>query len=379
MRITRPLILAAALFVANGLQASTPVGQVQSFGLNNGLILELYNVAQQNNGVVSSYPAGLNPAVVQATVKNVGAQAGPLCFQIVLQEPGVTCSDTSGASLVWSPVISTKMSIQPGETRSLGAADFETSGSFQGALCSSFEADFKKDFEDVSIEDLPKVVDRLLKRRFQVCLVPVSCGGGSNAPSVSDAKSQCSVLTLFQANPGAQASVAGIIYPHNNGVPSCNLNFLWTPALYPGLSSSEISYTLEVRADGSEEVIARVDVPAGQNFYQWSARDRALEPGQKYWWRVISRKAKNGAPFGGQDGRGWNIQKWFICGEAPGKCRVTLADLDRFVQANAKPEVRDALKGFLVKAITDGQLDDAALCRLINGKAKVNAITVIKK
>jgi hypothetical protein len=213
--------------------------------------------------------------------------------------------------------------------------------------------------------------------------VPVYCGGTASG-AASDPGQACTIMTLFQPNPGAQASVAMIIYPHNNGVPDCNLNFLWTPALYPGLSGTDIVYTVEVLkdADGQPgESIERVDVPAGQTFYTWSARDRALTPGQKYWWRVISRKAKGGATFGGPDGRGWNIQKWFVCGESQAQqtCHYTLADLDKYVQANAKPEVRAALKGFLIQSITDGKMDDVAVCRLLSGAARLESISVTKK
>lgn len=386
MRAFKALLLGTTLLLAAFVSAAAvappaPAGQVQSFSINTSLIFELYNVAQQNNGNVSSYPAGMNPAVVQATVKNIGSSDAQLCFQIVVQEDGKTCADSGGASLVWSPVITTKDAIKAGETRSLGASDFTTqAGGYQGNLCNSFEDDLKNDFQDVDPSKLGSVVDKLLKRKFKVCLVPVDCAAGSNDPSVADQRAQCSSFTLFQPNPGAQAQVGVLIYPHNNAVPNCNLNFLWTPALYPGLSASEVKYVLEVLEDQGGEPYARVQIPAGQTFYQWSPRDPQLKAGTKYYWRVISLKAKTGAPFGGPDGRGWNIMKWFTCGadQAAEQCHFNLADLDRYVQQNAKPEVRDALKGFIIKALAGGDLKDPAICHLINGQATLTGITVTK-
>lgn len=376
MRTIKTLLAAALLALPLALKASV-AHTVSSFGINQALIFELYNVAQQNNGQVTSWPAGMNSAVIQATVTNNGAP-GKLCFQVVVTEPGSVCS---GGNVVWSPIITTKDVIQSGETRVLTAADFELqAGSGGGSFCTNFEEQIKKDFENFDPGQIQKAVDMFLKRRFQICLVPVVCNHPASSPA-TPGTGNCTVFTLFQANPGAQAQVGVLIYPHNNAVPDCNINFLWTPALFPGLSAADIYYTLEVREGLEGEPLARVDVPAGQTYYQWSGRDRALKPGQKYHWRIVSKKKKSGQPFGGPDGRGWNIQKWFVCGsdQAASKCRYTLEDLDRFVQQNAKPEVRDALKGFLIKAISSGQLDDPAVCRLLSGKARLNSISVTRK
>lgn len=377
MRKFKNLIAALLISIPMPLLAAPGAqGQVSSFTVNSGLIFELYNTAQQTNGVVTSWPSNMNAAFIQATVKNIGASDGPLCFQVVVQEVGSPCAN---ANVVWSPIITTKDIIKAGEQRTLSALDFEIgSGQGGGDFCVDFEDQIKKDFENFNPSDLQKAVDMFLKRHFSICLVPVYCGADASIPA-APGSGNCSVFTLFQPNPGAQAQVAVQIYPHNNAVPDCSINFLWTPALYPGLGANDVIYTLELREDLDGPVFASADVPAGQTYYQWSARDRALTQGQKYYWRIISKKAKNGQPFGGPDGRGWNIQKWFTCGESQAKCRYTLEDLDRFIQTNASPDVREKLKGFKIKAIKSGQLDDPAICRLLNGKARVNSYNVTKQ
>ena len=62
MRAFKALLLGTALLLPAFVFA-TPPGEVQSFSINTSLIFELYNVAQQHNGSVTSYPAGMNPAV----------------------------------------------------------------------------------------------------------------------------------------------------------------------------------------------------------------------------------------------------------------------------------------------------------------------------
>ncbi len=379
MRPIKMIITALAIALPwTGFAALTADHKVTSFTINQGLIFELYNTAQQTQGAVTTWPANMNSAVIQATVKN-GATDRKLCFQVVVQETGSVCA---GNNLVWSPIISTKDVIPANSTRVLTASDFEISaqGNGGGNFCTDFEAQIKKDFEKIDPSSIGKVVDMFLKRNFSVCLVPVDCSHNASSPA-TPGQGNCSNFTLFQSNPGAQAQVGVLIYPHNNSVPDCAVNFLWTPALYPGLSGNEVRYTLEVLEDTDGEPLARIDVDAGQTYYQWSPRDRALTPGKKYYWRVISKLASTGQPFGGPDGRGWNIQKWFTCGEsqAEAKCRYTLEDLDRWVKANAQPDVREALKGFMIKAINSGQLDDPAVCRLLSGKARLGSVSVTKK
>ena len=389
-KLLKGIIVAALLSLVSNGRASSAPGEVQSFTIKNGLILELFNVAQQNNGNVASWPAGLNPAVVQATVQNISGTDQPLCFQLVVQEVGVPCSSTvtPGASLVWSPVISTKDVIKAGETRALTAIDFvaDAGNAFEGALCTSFQDSLENDFQGTDAADFPKVVDRLLKRVYKVCLVPVACGGGSNNPVVSAPGMQCSSLTLIQPNPGAQASVAMLIYPHNNEVPFGTLNFLWTPALYPGLSSDRIRYVIEIAEQLQGEPLARIAVPKGQTFYQWSPRDKDLEAGKQYYWRVISMNA-SGATFGGPDGRGWNIQKWFrVKGGTTGPCSYTLADLEHYVNSHAQGNVKAFIKGMGLKnlRLPEGSTgttlyNDPDICALLSGKAELKAINVSKK
>lgn len=369
--------LAAALVALPlALKSSAPQHTVSSFTINTALIFELYNVAQQNNGTVTTWPAGMNSAVVQAVVRNDGPE-GQLCFQVVVREPGSACS---GQNVVWSPTLRTREAVKSGETRTLTAADFDLdSGSGGGSFCTEFEEQIKRDFERFDPGQIQKAVDMFLKRRFEVCLLPVVCGWDGSY--VSGNQGACSVFTLFQGNPGMQAQAALPIHPHNGPVPDCNVNFLWTSAMHSKLGAGQVAYTLELREGLEGEPLARVEVPAGQTHYQWSARDRALEPGKRYHWRVISRNARNGQPFGGPDGRGWNAQKWFSCGgdQSLDKCRYSLEDLDRFVQANADPKVREALRDLRIQAVASGKLDDPEVCRLLSGKARLSSVQVTRK
>lgn len=378
MKLIKSLIALALLAVPLSLRASAlPQGKAQTFAINTGLIFELYNVAQQNSGQVTQWPASMNSAVVQATVQNIGSAAGQLCFQLVVQETNSSCS---GGNIVYSPIIRTKASIAAGETKALTASDFEldSNSTGNGVLCSAFQNELESQFKNIDPSKLNDVVQQFLKRRFKICLVPVQCGGTAGTPAV-DPNSACTDFTLFSGNPGSKAQVAVLIFPHNNAVADCNLNFLWTPAQYPGLSNSDINYILELRDDVDGNLIESVTITGGQTYYQWSARNRVLTPGQKYYWRLVSVNAKTGQPFGGTDNRGWNITKWFICGTQSTTCHYSLDDLDKFVQMNGDAAVKQGLTGFKIANITEGQLDDPVICRLLAGTLKFTKISVTKK
>jgi hypothetical protein len=265
-----------------------------------------------------------------------------------------------------------KEPIGPGKTVILNANSFNFSGNYSG----NFSADTTR-FENATAEEIPKIVAELMKRRFRVCLYDVS------APTEGD----CTDLEIFTSAPGAKASCAVLIYPHNNGIPNGFPNFLWTPAIYPGVTSSKIDYTLEVLEDGSNEPFARVDVKDGSTFYQWGANDRTLMPGRKYQWRVVSKLASNGKPIGGQSGQGWNVQKWFQVAAAQGQgvddgpCSYTLEQLADFVKTQSTaPEVNAALKDFKISRVVSRQgLNDPAICRLLKDKKNFLGVVVVKR
>ncbi len=168
------------------------------------------------------------------------------------------------------------------------------------------------------------------------------------------------------------SSVPILIYPHNNEVPSALVNFMWTPALSPSLTQSQISYLLEVmEEDPATEPIQRIRIPAGQTFYQWSAADVLLRSGVKYYYRVRALDA-NGNPFGGRDGSGSNMVKWFFINPMDGG--LTLADLDRLVRAasDKEPSVHDKISGLKIKRLVEpSQLSDPLLRQWKEGSARV--------
>lgn len=351
--------------------------KVDGLTFNTQLMLEMYNVASQNNNVITSYPANLNPGVVTVRVTNLDTvNAATPCFQVVVNEPGSACG-----KVVDGPVLQVKDPIPAGKTVMLNANSFIVSGTYNGKLCQAFEDEMKSQFDGGDVSKLQSALQQFLKRRFQVCLIeaPGCTGPGSGSQSCAD-------FEIFTSAPGSKASCSVLIYPHNNGVPNGFPNFLWTPAIYPGKTGADISYTLEVLEDGSNEAFTRIDIPAGQTYYQWGANDRTLLPGRKYQFRVISKLAASGQLIGGQNGQGWNTMKWFEIAATKGAsvdegpCSYTLEQLAAFVQANAgNPDVATALKGFKLSAVTSKQgLNDPAICRLLKDKKKLLGVTVVK-
>jgi hypothetical protein len=373
MRTLRAFLAVALLALPLSL-AAAGVGQVKSFGINMALVIELYNSVDQTTGQITQWPPNLNNAVVQATVYNDTGVDQKLCFIAVLQELNPSCTSNS---LVWTPTLTTKAVIKAGATVPLSASDFElASGSGQGQFCPTF----KDEFQNVDPSKAQELLQQFMNRKFKACLVPVVCGTAASAtPPTISAASACTSLTIFTGSPGAVAQVAMLISPHNNAVPDCNLTFLWIPALSPNLTAAQISYVLEVReAEEDGLLVASINVPAGQTYYTWSPRDRTLTPGQKYWWRVIGFDP-SGKTFGGPYDRGWNITKWFICGNQVNSCHYSLADVDRFVQANAGADQLGLLKGLAIKAIAEGKMDDPEICKLLSGQVKFTKISVTKK
>jgi len=175
-------------------------------------------------------------------------------------------------------------------------------------------------------------------------------------------------------NPGADCSVAVIVYPHNNAVYSAFPTLVWVPAQHRSCTQPDLSYLVEVmRDDEGSAPYARIRVPKGQSFYQWQAGDPVIEPGHKYYWRVVGLDC-NGNPFCGPSDRGWNIIKWFIF-EGQGGCHYSLADVDDFIRKNASPDIREKLKHYLAKSLAKpGGLSDPFVCRILSGQIKLNSI-----
>ena len=86
------MLVFALLFGAVSLQAGGPMLEVKGLTFNTQLMLEMYNVSQQNgnNGQINSYPANLDPGVVTVRVTNLDqGQAVTPCFQVLVREPGI--------------------------------------------------------------------------------------------------------------------------------------------------------------------------------------------------------------------------------------------------------------------------------------------------
>ena len=376
-RKSAALSLALILFASRVLMAGTGIS-IQAFTINSNIIIEMYNQAQQHNGQVTSYPDNMNPAVITATIKNASTSAVTPCFRMTVKQQSAPASCGASQTIVTSPLFTAKVALAAGETKVFTAADFTSSGNYQGLFCDAAKDQFKKDFGDVDKDNIGKVVEKLLKEQFLICLSEADCSSGTLDPSVQ----ACSNFTIFTPNPGATESTAVLIYPHNNALPNCNINFLWTPGSKPGLTPADISYILDISEQMDGASFTSIEIPAGQTYYQYGAKDPVLTEGKQYYWRVIAQDATTKKKIGGQNGSGWNVQKWFRCGaaqEGSQACRYTLADLDALVQNRGTQEVKDALKGMKpVRLVTPDTFDDTDLCKVLSRQADLKAINVTK-
>src|SRR5688572_21169688 len=117
--------LLAAVLSLGARSAEALMVDTMGFKINPQLIISLYNVAQQTNGVINSYPAGLDETVITVTVVNKDTQnpASP-CFRIDVYE------ENSASPVVTGGELRLKTPLNPGETRMATAGSFEVSGSF---------------------------------------------------------------------------------------------------------------------------------------------------------------------------------------------------------------------------------------------------------
>ncbi|MES2201786.1 MAG: hypothetical protein V4498_06010 [candidate division FCPU426 bacterium] len=393
--LIRTALAAAGLSLAAHAAAVIQPVQIVAFTLNPALLISLANVASQNSGVITEYPADLNPAVLQVTLANHTAYEYAPCFAVEITEPGgnYSCSEETSldaVTLVRGGMITLKTPLNPGETRLCSAADFVVSGTFSGNVNQCFQKDLEDQFKSSGDSgeggsggggsSTQSSVTGLLKKNFQVCLRQVDCSSGAPGSPYPGSVPACDRFSVFNAQPGNIASVPILIYPHNNEVPTPLVNFSWTPAMHMTLRQDQISYFLEVmEEDPSTEPIQRIRIPAGQIFYVWGASDRDLRSGVKYYYRVRCLDG-NGNPFGGRDGSGSNMVKWFTI-KSQGNF-MTLSDLDRIVRAAARGQVSvsqklDALK---IKNLVDpANLSDPLFQQLKDGRARITGIAVVRK
>jgi hypothetical protein len=358
-----------------------PTGiKIQSFVLNSSLILEMYNQAQQYNGKVTSYPADLDPAVLSATITNPTNASITPCFVLTVQDNSVNCAnDPNGPYMVTSPPITAKTALAPGQTRVFTAADFETTGNYQGNFCDAEKTALNSDFNGIKPGDASAVIAKLLQHQFIVCLREAACSTGGTV----GVQFACSPFTLMTPNPGAVESCPVLIYPHNNDVPDSNVNFIWTPAIKSGLSPSDIAYELVISEFMDGAALTSIEIPAGQTYYSYSAKDYVLTPGVQYYYHVIAKDAKSGALIGGQSGNGWCVIKWFRFGAATatGACHYGLTDLDAMVQNRGTADVKAALAGMHPVSLVSpaDTFNDQDLCDLLARIDDLKAINVTKK
>lgn len=360
---------------------------VESITINSGYFIEMYNAASQSNGQISSYPASMNASLIQVRLSNnnglPGAVAYQPCFAVRVFE---RMSDGTRVPVVCGGLLRSKITLNVGETRTLSAADFDTEGSFSGQIDQNFRNKLESDFKDTDPSKMQQIISGFMQRTFEVCLVPYDCTWGlsinqdGSCYANVDENSACGELRILSGQPGADASVAMLIAPHNSAVDSKYPMFVWSPAQKKGLAANEIGYILELLEDQAGSPVYRVPantIGRGTSFYQWKPGDHNLEAGKQYWWRIVSVDTTD-VPFGGPSNRGWNTQKWL---KVANTVRATLPQLhDAVMRAAAKdPAVTTALEGFTIKAAAQPtDLSDPALTGLVDGSVEITSIKVRK-
>jgi hypothetical protein len=90
-------------------------------------------------------------------------------------------------------------------------------------------------------------------------------------------------------------------------------------------------------------------------------------------------------PVGGQNGQGWNTEKWFIYNTdtnalEAGPALVNYGQLDVLIQSQAKPPVKLALTGMNLESIVPlSDLADPDLLYLLSHPSEITNITVVKQ
>ena len=377
--------LAGALLVAPALSRAVPAlppVNVESMSFDINALWKIYNSAKQTNGTITEWPKELadQAGVVVAQVKNTDPNNSITpYFRVSIAETSANCANSEVA---YGPILQLKDPLGPGELRTLNAASFTlASGGANGQFCQAFEDDIKSKLEGVDASKIQDAINLFNTKNFLVCLQ--QCMGATDGTPYPGAVRGCTSLKLFSANNVVnQTIVAMLIYPHNNNVPNPYPNFVWAPAILSAeLGHTDVWYTLEITEQGQEAPYASIDIdqPNAQ-FYQYKGSDKALVPGKSYCWKVISQVKIGGVkkPVGA-NGRGWNIVKCFtVDGKADAACHYTKEDLDKWLQENGEPGIKEKLKGQTIKNILD-VTNDPVICRLLAGQVHFTSIKVVKQ
>jgi hypothetical protein len=299
------------------------------------------------------------------------------CIQVFVK-------DDTGTVILWGCPVQTKNPVPAGKRVVLNALDFTTNDvvSFSGG----FNQNFDSDIANVKNQDQGiAIAKKYLAKNFQACAQIIQCGlqCGSGL-AVSADPGACCFLTIMAGQPGAHCVAAAPISPVNKEVGSGLPFFSWTPARDTLNANAAITYTLELmEGTPDSEPKQRADIPAGAASLQWNAVSYALQCGVKYYWRVISRE--NGTPFCGTQGQGSSAINWFTlsckkCGPfTPGEADGIARDKAKGAGSSTELEsVLSALKPVSCRLTEGGNADDL-LCRLRDGKARIESYELIKR
>lgn len=221
-----------------------------------------------------------------------------------------------------------------------------------------------------NISNISQAVNTLMTSTFNICVTAWNPSTG-----LIYGPTKCTTLTFFSQNGNNLGSAPIIIVPHNNGI--CGLpRFVWTQAVYQGQIATTIPYILKV-CKGSQDgtPVETINIPAGQCYYQWSAKDPVLLPNVKYFFTIIAI-GPTGSPLFATS----KVWKWFIV-----NCigSTSLKDVDAIVKgyfngAGAKSNVAPIVQKLTIKGVvgSDG-LNNPVFAQIQNGTAKINNITLV--
>ena len=282
-------------------QVGSPSFKVSGLVFNSALLLNM--ALQANNGTVSNFNAGAAAGVLSAVVRNSGTAAGPFYFVPVISQPGQSYGCSNG-TLVTGPLLQTTVSIQPGQTLMINAANVAlVSGSgYNGSICSGFQTSIQNKFNNLNPGNLKDAISYFEQQQFVVCLEE-SAAPSSGAGLVPSDKA-CTSLQLIHSGGGssiarsgagiesasgsADASAQGIstqlISPIGGSVTALLPKFVWASS---GSSAQAFQYRFNVSAVGPHrDIWTSVLLPASTYLYQYQPTDRALIPGTTYYWWV---------------------------------------------------------------------------------------------
>lgn len=365
--------------------------QVSSLVFDHAMLVNLVNQAIQNNDSITNFNYGADAGVVSVTIHNSGGQAG-ICYLLptVRQANGSRYNCDSG-NVVIGPLLQTRSMILPGQTVTENLAGLETvsGGGYNGSFCQGLSNLINSNFGNNSsggsgsgngsggfnLKAVGGVVEQLLQLQLVVCLEAATATGSPTGPET------CSNIAVFTQPPALTTQLGQILVPNDVTVASPLPTFIWTPSLFQG-SSAGLSYELVLSQNRSGDPWYAVQVPNGQTFYQYQATDRALTPGTRYWFHIVTLNASNQQPVGGSAGQGWaQPQSWFLYqpGGILGRPLLTLPDLDAFVREHGSPQVVAALQGMLVEGVAPAlTLNDPDVAALTAKPSEIRSISVEK-